>query len=89
MDAETKLAVVSEKLRLPEVATLQPWIAKLIDNQDSMIIIGIEKPMRQDGPLVAIAWLSAKERLKVRQALQRLNDSRTKKGESLTNEIPN
>ena len=88
MDAETKLAILTDKLRLPSAAQLEPWLAKLVANPDSLIIIGIEKPL-WPAPHVGTAWLSAKERLKVRQALQRLNESRAKKGESLTDELPN
>jgi hypothetical protein len=88
MDAETRLATLIDKLRLPSATQLEPWLAKLVADPDSLVIISIEKPLWPE-PHVGTAWLSGKERLKVRQALQRVNDSRAKKGEPWTDEIPN
>lgn len=88
MDTETKLQILIDKLRLPTASQLEPWLAKLVAAPDSIVIISIEKPLWPT-PHIGRAWLSAKERLKVRQALQRVNDSRAKKGQPLTDEIPN
>jgi hypothetical protein len=88
MKDDTKLALLTDKLRLPTAEQLSPWLEKLIRDPESVVIIAIEKPLRLDGPRVATAWLNAKERLLVRKALERVNASRAKKGEHQTNEHP-
>jgi hypothetical protein len=87
MNAETRLATLIDKLRLPGASQLEPWLARLVADPDSIVIISIEKPLWPE-PRVGTAWLSGRERLKVRQALQRLNESRARKGEHFTDEIP-
>jgi hypothetical protein len=88
MTNDTKLAIITQKLRLPSAEQLCPWLARLVQDPDSVIIIAIEKPLRLEGPRVATAWLSPKERLHVRNALERVNVSRLKKGEHQTKELP-
>jgi hypothetical protein len=88
MNNDTKLAILTEKLRLPSAKQLEPWLAKLIADPESLVIIAIEKPLGIDGPRIGTAWLSPKERLQVRHALKRINGTREKKGEPQTNEMP-
>ena len=87
MTNDSKLAILTEKLRLPSALDLEPWLKRLIDNPDSIVIIAIEKP-HLPTPHIGTAWLSAKERLQVRKALKRINDARVKKAEQTTNEMP-
>jgi hypothetical protein len=88
MDLQTQLAITADKLQLPTVTHLIPWLKKLVAQPDSVIIISIEKPLDSNGPHVGIAWLSASERLKVRKALIAINDSRRKRSQSITSEVP-
>jgi hypothetical protein len=88
MDPQTQLAITADKLQLPTTTELLPWLKKLVAQPDSVIIISIEKPLDQTGPHVGKAWLSAKERLKVRKAHIAINDSRAKRSEPTTREIP-
>jgi hypothetical protein len=88
MDLQAQLAITAGKLQLPTTTELLPWLKKLIAQPDSAVIISIEKPLDQAGPHVGKAWLSAKERLKVRKALIAINDSRAKRSEPTTREIP-
>ena len=88
MNPETQLPILTNKLSLPSVPKLQPWLAKLINDPDSVVIIAIEKPFRLSGPHVGTAWLSAKERLIVRKALSRINTARAKNGQQPTTEMP-
>jgi hypothetical protein len=52
-------------------------------------VLVIEKPLQLEGPHIGTAWLSASERAKVRKALERINVSRSKGGESQTHQMPN
>jgi hypothetical protein len=88
MDLQTQLAITADKLKLPSTTTLLPWLKKLVAQPDSVIIISIEKPLDSSGPHVGIGWLSAPERLKVRKALIAINDSRSKRSQSTTSEVP-
>lgn len=88
MNTESKLAILTDKLRLPSPNELTPWLAKLIKDPESLVIIAIEKPLRLEGPVIGTAWLSSKERQQVRKALERVNASRQNKGEHQTNEFP-
>jgi hypothetical protein len=88
MNQETQLESVIEKLKLPSPPELAPWLAKLLEHTDSVVIIAIEKPLLQEGPHVGTAWLSAKERLKVRKALLAINEARSKRNEQTTHQIP-
>jgi hypothetical protein len=89
MNLETKLETLVNNLKsiLPTADYLQPWLTKLIADPDSVVIIAIEKPLRNK-PHIGIAWLSRKERLQVRKALSAIRKSREEKGESQTTEIP-
>ena len=78
MNAETQLDDLIDQLRLPSAISLAPWLDKLLSNPDSVIIIAIEKPLAS-GPHVGTAWLSSKERVAVRKALQRINQARKQK----------
>jgi hypothetical protein len=88
MDLQAQLAITADKLQLPTTTELLPWLKKLIAQPDSVVIISIEKPLDQAGPHVGKAWLSARERLKVRNALIAINNSRNKRSEPTTSEIP-
>jgi hypothetical protein len=88
MDLQAQLAITADKLQLPTTTELLPWLKKLLAQPDSVIIISIEKPLDQAGPHVGKAWLSARERLKVRNALIAINNSRAKRSEPTTREIP-
>jgi hypothetical protein len=88
MNLQAQLAITADKLQLPTTTELLPWLKKLVAQPDSVIIISIEKPLDQAGPHVGKAWLSARERLKVRKALIAINDSRAKRSEPTTREIP-
>jgi hypothetical protein len=88
MNLEDQLALLLDKLRLPNGAALEPWLRKLLANPGSCVIIGIESPLVSGGPRVGIAWLSSTERLKVRKALTAINSSRQKKQQPKTTEIP-
>jgi hypothetical protein len=88
MNNDTKLAILTDKLPLPSPEQLSPWLEKLIKDPESLVIIAIEKPLRVHGPHIGVTWLSAKERLQVRNALKRINVERQKKREQQTNEIP-
>jgi hypothetical protein len=88
MDLQTQLAITAQKLQLPTVSHLLPWLKKLVAQPDSVVIISIEKPLDTSGPHVGIGWLSAPERLKVRKALTAINDARAKRSQSTTSEVP-
>jgi hypothetical protein len=88
MNLQAQLAITADKLRLPTIDTLLPFLRKLVAQPDSVVIISIEKPLDQNGPHVGIGWLSSAERLKVRRALIAINNSRAKRSEQPTNEIP-
>lgn len=88
MDLQAQLAITADKLQLPTTTELLPWLKKLIAQPDSVVIISIEKPLDQAGPHVGKAWLSARERLKVRNALVAINTSRAKRSEQSTSEMP-
>ena len=88
MDPQAQLAITADKLKLPTVSHLLPWLQKLVAQPDSVVIISIEKPLDQAGPHVGIGWLSATERLKVRKALTAINNSRAKRSEQPTSEMP-
>lgn len=88
MDLQAQLAITADKLKLPNAATLMPWLQKLVAQPDSVVIISIEKPLDSKGPHVGIGWLSASERLKVRKALIAINNSRAKRSEQSTSEMP-
>jgi hypothetical protein len=79
--------VANLKCILPTADYLTPWLAKLIADPESVVIVAIEKPLC-DKPHVGIAWLSRQERLQVRKALTVINKSRATKGQQQTNEIP-
>ena len=85
---KNQLDILTQQLRLPSPIELQPWLAKLIANPDSVVIIAIEKPLCDTGPHIGTAWLSYKERLKVRKALAAINASRTKHNQPTTSEMP-
>ena len=87
MNAETQLDSLIDQLRLPSPVTLAPWLDKLLSHPGSVIIIAIEKPLAGDLH-VGTAWLSSKERISVRKALQRINQARRKNGEQSTTEKP-
>jgi hypothetical protein len=72
---------------LPTADYLKPWLAKLLADPESLVIIAIEKPL-SDKPHIGIAWLSTQERLQVRKALTNINKTRETKGQPPTNEIP-
>lgn len=76
------------KLRLPEPASLAPWVRKLIEHPGSCVIIAIEQPGLPDGPRVSRAWLSAAERAALRKALLAVNARREKQGQPATTEQP-
>jgi len=88
MDLQTQLAITADKLQLPTVTHLLPWLKKLVAQPDSVVIISIEKPLDTSGPHIGIGWLSASERLKVRKALIAINDSRAKRSQQSTSEMP-
>jgi hypothetical protein len=88
MTIENQLALLVDKLRLPAGRELEPWLKRLVTEPDSLIIIAIEKPLHADGPRVATGWLSAKERLQVRKALERVNAQRMKANQPTTAELP-
>jgi hypothetical protein len=88
MNLQDQTAISAGKLKLPSVTSLLPWLKKLVAQPDSAVIISIEKPLDQAGPHVGIGWLSASERLKVRKALIAINNSRNKRSEPTTREIP-
>jgi hypothetical protein len=88
MSAFADLEILLEKLRLPSPRELAPWLGKLLEHPDSVIIIAIEKPLGPDGPHVATGWLSSPERDALRKGLLALNARRAKKGQLPTTEIP-
>jgi hypothetical protein len=88
LNSQTQLQILIDKLKLPSPYTLAPWLAKLLEDTDSVVIIAIEKPLLANGPHVGTTWLSAKERLKVRKALLAINDSRIKKNLPTTHQLP-
>ena len=88
MNNDTKLAILTNKLRLPSPNQLSPWLRRLLENPDSIVIIAIEKPLGHDGPHIGTTWLGSKERLQMRKALERINADRQKKGEQQTSEMP-
>lgn len=88
MDLQAQLAITADKLRLPSATILLPWLRKLVAQPDSVVIISIEKPLDSNGPHVGIGWLSAPERLKVRKALIAINNSRAKRSQPATGEVP-
>ena len=88
MDTENKLEILIDKLKVPTSRELEPWLAKLIANPDSVVIIAIEKPLCDEGPHVGTAWLSYRERVKVRKALTAINSSRSKRNQPQTDEMP-
>lgn len=85
---KTQLQSLIDNLNLPSPASLAPWLAKLLIDTDSVVIIAIEKPLLTNGPHVGTTWLSAKERLKVRKALLNINDARIKKNLPTTHQPP-
>jgi len=88
MTNDSKLTILTEKLRLPSAEQLEPWLAKLIKDPESLVIIAIEKPLSADGPRVATGWFSHAERVALRKALLAVNARREKKGQRATTEMP-
>ena len=87
MAEQSQLEILADKLQavMPTADYLKPWLAKLMAESESVVIIAIEKPLC---PNIGIAWLNRKERLQVRKALIAIRKSREDKGESQTTEIP-
>lgn len=87
MTEQSQLEILANKLQavMPTVDYLKPWLAKLIIEPESVVIIAVEKPLC---PNIGIAWLNRKERLQVRKALTAIRKSREEKGESQTTEMP-
>jgi hypothetical protein len=88
MNPDDKLESLIEELKLPSTQILKPWLKHLVASPGSCVIIAIELPFESNQPRVAYAWLSEKERLRVRKALQNINQSRAKQGETPTTESP-
>jgi hypothetical protein len=87
MTEQSELEILANKLQtvMPTIDYLKPWLAKLMAEPESVVIIAIEKPLC---PNIGIAWLNRKERLQVRKALIAIRKSREEKGESQTTQIP-
>ena len=88
MNLKAQLAILVDHLKIPSSTELIPWLSKLLAMPDSVVIISIEKPLDPTGPHVGIAWISGSERLKLRKALVAINDSRAKRSQPSTSEIP-
>ena len=83
-----EIETLIEKLIFPSPRDLEPWLRKLLEHPDSVIIIAVEKPIGPEGPHVTYAWLSSSERSALRKGLFAVNARRAKKGQPATTEVP-
>jgi hypothetical protein len=81
---ESDAAAILAKLQWPSDEVMLPYLARLLNNPGSCVVVVIESPLAPDGPRVGKAWLSSQERAAVRKALQAINQRRAAKGESPT-----
>ena len=77
-------AIMGAKLSLPSPAELRPYLEKLVAYPGSAIVIGIE--IHNGEIRVGRTWLNPVERRSLRKAIERVNEARAKRQETLTNE---
>jgi hypothetical protein len=72
----------------PNPREMKAWWAKMDANPGSCVILTIEPRAAGERPAVRVAWMSERERQKVRKALIEVNISRGLRNEPLLTELP-